>query len=70
MMSEADGDGTAVEVEPFHQYPITFFFSIQQTAAEEQSDKMASDMEGCMKQRSGNAFMWKKMHSLTYINAC
>ena len=33
-----------VEVEPYHQYPITHFAS-QQMAAEGQSEKMTSNME-------------------------
>ena len=47
---EADVGGMAAEVEPSHQYPITFV-AVQQMAAEGQSDKMTSDMQVCLKQK-------------------
>ena len=49
-MSEADVGVMAAEVEPSHQYPITFV-AVQQMAAEGQSDKMTSDMQVCLKQK-------------------
>ena len=49
-MSEADVGGMVVEVEPSVSIPL-HFVAVWQMAAEEQSDKMASDMEVHMKQR-------------------
>ena len=51
MASEADVGDMAVEVEPSHQYSVLYFFAVWQMAAEGQSDKTASNMEVCMKQR-------------------
>jgi hypothetical protein len=42
--SEVDADGIEVEVEPTHQQ-FGSSVAVRQIAAEEQSDKMASDME-------------------------
>ena len=51
--SKADVGGMAVEVEPFHQYPITYD-AVWQMATEGQSDRMASDMEVCMKKEGSH----------------
>ena len=53
-MSEADGGGTVVGVEPSHQYSIPFCCHV---AAEGRSDRMVSDMEVHMKQRRGMEFL-------------
>ena len=61
-MSETDVGGMAVEVEPSHQYSITYCCGCQ-VAADRQSDKMASNVEVCMKQRCGIEFLippWSK----------
>ena len=50
---EAEGGGTAVDVEPSQQHPVTFCW---QMASKAQSDKMVSDMEVCLKQRSITEF--------------
>jgi hypothetical protein len=50
MTLEADTGSMTVEVEPSRQTYIRFF-AMRQTAAEEQSGKMASDMEVRRKQR-------------------
>ena len=50
---EADG-GMAVEVKTSHQYFVIFCCCV---AAEEQSDKMESDMEVHMKQRCVTKFL-------------
>ena len=47
MISEEVVGGMAVEAEPSHQYSI----NVKQIAGEEQSDKMASDMEVQIKQK-------------------
>jgi hypothetical protein len=47
---EADASGMAVEVETSNQQFVSFV-AVRKTPAEEQSGKMASDMEKCMKQR-------------------
>ena len=52
MMSEADVDGAAVEVEPFYLYSITFCCSVIAAAAG-RCDKMVPDMEVHRKQRCG-----------------
>ena len=52
-MSEVDVGGMAVEAEPSHQYSI----NVKQIAGEEQSDKMASDMEELMKQKCVSEFL-------------
>jgi len=62
-MSEVDAGGMAVEVEPSSQYSITFCCHV--TAADGQSDQMASDMEGCM-----NSSVQKELHSLRFIDSC
>jgi len=50
--SEEDVSGMAEEGEPSHQYSILWnYYILWQTAAEGQSDKMASDIEVHMKQR-------------------
>ena len=46
----------AVETEPSHQYSIIFCCHVAD-GSRGQSDKMASDMEECMKQRCGFAFL-------------
>jgi len=48
--------GMAVKAEPSHQDSITFCCCAVM-AAERQCDKMASDMEGHMKQRCVNEFL-------------
>ena len=47
------------------------FVAVQQMAAEGQSDRMASDMEVCMKQRGGTEFFHdgKKWHPLVFIDS-
>ena len=47
-MPEVDVCGMPVEVEPSSQYPL-HFVAVGQMAIEEQSDKIVSDMEVCMK---------------------
>ena len=48
----------AVEVEPSHQYSITFCCHVLlQMAAEGQSDKMTSDIEARKKKRYGTEFL-------------
>ena len=57
-MSEVNGDGMAVEVAMWLLTSIPFrVVAIQQMAAEGQSDRMASDMEECMKQRGVTEFL-------------
>ena len=46
----------AVEVEPSSQYPL-HFVAVGQMAIEEQSDKIVSDMEVCMKQKWVTEFL-------------
>ena len=69
MTSKADVGGMAVEAEPSNT-PLTFV-SVGQMAAEEQSEKMVSEMEPCMKQRCGTKLLHaEKMHPLMFIDAC
>ena len=49
--SEADVGDRAVKVEPSHNNIPLHFIAVRQMAAEGQSDKLASDMEGHMEQR-------------------
>jgi hypothetical protein len=61
--------GMAVEVETF--LPVVHMFCCCVTAAEGQSDKMASDMEVRTKQRCVIEFHHaEKLHPLTFNNAC
>ena len=55
-MPEVDVCGMPVEVEPSYQYPL-HFVAVGQMAIEEQSDKIVSDMEVCMKQRYVTEFL-------------
>ena len=55
MTLEVDVRGMAVEVEPSRQYSITFCCRVM--AAEEQSDRMVSDIKVCMKQRCVTEFL-------------
>ena len=57
----------AVKVEPSLQYSIKFYFQI---AAEEQSDKMASNMKVCMKQKCINEFLHEEKMAPIDINQC
>ena len=69
MMSDADVGDMSGEVEPLHQYSL-HFVAVQQMAAERQSDKVVSDLEGCMKQMHGIELLHtEKIHPLTFINA-
>jgi len=68
MTSEADVGGMAVEVETSCQYSITFCCCV---AAEEQSNRMVSDIEVSMKQRCVIEFFYaEKWHPVTFIDAC
>jgi hypothetical protein len=49
-MLEADAGGMAAEVEPSRQRSVSYV-AVRQTAAEQQSGKMASDREMRTKQR-------------------
>ena len=64
MLADVDG-GMAVEVEPSHQYSITFYVT---DVTEGQSDKMASDMEACMKHRCVNEFFHAEKMAPTDIH--
>ena len=69
-VSEVDVGGMAAEVEPPHKHSVT---AMWQMAAEEQSDKMASDMEVHMKQKYMAEFLHtekKHQHPMTLINTC
>ena len=55
-MPEADFGGVAVEAEPSPHIPFCFV-AMWQMAAEGQSDKMVSDLEVWMKQRSDTEFL-------------
>ena len=58
--SEVDIGGTAVEVEPSHQYSVIANYSniaVRQMAAEGHCDTTASDMEKHLKQRCGTEFL-------------
>ena len=48
--SEADTGGLVVEVEPSHQYPITFCLSCDRWQQRGGQKKIMSDVEMCMKQ--------------------
>ena len=65
-VSEADGGGIAVKVEPFNQY----FVAMWQTAAEGHSDRMASDMEVHMKQRCEIEFLCAEKMAHIDIHWC
>ena len=56
MTSEADVGGTAVLVEPSTNISL-YFVAVWWMAAEGQSDRMASEMEVCVKQRCGTEFL-------------
>ena len=66
-MWEEDVGGMAVKVEPSLQYSIKFYFQI---AAEGQSDKMASNMKVCMKQKCINEFLHEETIACTDIHQC
>ena len=68
-MSEADVGDMAVEVEPFCQYSVNFV-AMGQMTAEQQSDKMASEMEVRMKQRCITEFLHVEKIAPSDIHRC
>ena len=62
---DADGGGMAAEIEPSHQ---TLHYTLWQMAAEGQSDKMASDMEVCVKQMGVTEFLYEEKTAPTDIH--
>jgi hypothetical protein len=63
---EVEAGGMTVEVEPSCLKCVSSV-AVRQMAAEEQSRKLASHMEVCMKRSvSLNSFMQKEMHPLTF----
>ena len=68
-VSERAEGGMAEEVEPSHQYSVTFCCQWQM-AAEGQSDKMAPDVEVHMKQRCDTEFFHAEKMSLVGTHQC
>jgi len=61
-VSEADGGGMAVEVEPSHQYSVTFWRYVTD------GSRGASDMEVYMKQRCAIKFLLEEKIAPTDIH--
>ena len=69
-ISEADAGGMVVEVEPSHQYSITFY-GCESNSSTGAVWQMASDMEMHMRQRDTTEFICAEiMAPSTFINAC
>ena len=66
-MSEVDVGGMAVEVGPFTNIPLHVVV-MWQMAAEKQLDRVASNMEVCLKQRCGTEFFHAEKMALTDIH--
>lgn len=69
MMSDAGIGGTASDGEPSRNIPL-HFIAFQQMVTEEQSDRMVSDMEVCIKQRRGTKFVCVEKMASIDIHQC